>query len=720
MSGALALAMVFCGLARGADGWELTLERLPRGEEVTVSGTGDSFDGVTLPDGTRLPIRAQATRRETPEAIRLRLRLENAAEGWRIAGFRTVPFRTRSVTPDMDVYRPIGLGRRTAFTNELETLTYPGNTMTMPFLVIGNRERSVYFGCHDPAAHAVGFALSRDAATGESAFRAVFSLSLHPGQSQDCGETVLREFARDWHAAARFYRAWYDGCKTMARPDPAWPREMSGWLLVIMRQQNGQSFWNYDDIGKGICDYADRLGLDTIGLFGWTKGGHDHLYPDYDPSEEMGGAEGLRRGIAAAKARGKRVIIYANGQLQQVGATEFWKTDGERLALENRDGTFVTHHYHKYRDIPKYDFRLGCLHGKAWYDRMLFLAEQANGFGADGILYDQFGIGSPFLCWGRGHGHATPAYSYEAERVGFIRGIRDAVRAKNPEFTVSTEGVHDSIFQTIDFFHGYARGVFGSGPERMALRFRGKDDGTFPELVRYTFPELVMTGRVPVPIVGRGMVNYSLLFGLRHDVEVRYGPDRTFIETGKRMERADYGTVCDVPSLKIMNAAPLDEQAAYVKAANDFRRVHADLLLRGDFVDTDGFVLEGEGLFAKRYVGADGASGVLVWNVSKEPRSVGVKGLGAATSVSEIGRAAVDASEPLAPDTLRLYRFASALGGDAPPDRTGGERARGGRRAVRPDAGWRPTGVFTPERGRVESVAGLPPESIALFTCERN
>ena len=94
-----------------------------------------------------------------------------------------------------------------------------------------------------------------------------------------------------------------------------------------------------------------------------------------------------------------------------------------------------------------------------------------------------------------------------------------------------------------------------------------------------------------------------------------------------------------------------------MKAISDFQHANTDLLLEGRFVDTDGFTFTGNGCLAKRFTGAKG-SGVLVWNMGKKPVAATVAGLGAPTAVTEPEAGAVASDAPLAPDTLRLYRFA--------------------------------------------------------------
>ena len=372
----------------------------------------------------------------------------------------------------------------------------------------------------------------------------------------------------------------------------------------------------------------------------------------------MGGVAALKAGIAEAHRRGIRVYIYANGQLQQVGATAFWKEHGERLALVRKDGSRVIQTYHKYKDIPKYEFALGCLYGQPWHDRMLALAEQANGFGADGILYDQLGIFAPFACYGKGHGHPTPFFSYAEERPAFMRTIADAMRKANPDFAVLTEGLHDTILDSTALFHGCEYGLFAGDVSAARSRATNPKAESFPELWRYTFPELVTTVRLPTPMNTRAQANFAAVFGLRSEIELRYGPDRAYVLDGKAPDKADYGTVNNVPDLKAMASVAPDAASRDLKAVCDFQRAHAKYLLRGRFADDEGFVCADPALIAKRFVADDGTSAVCVWNVSDKPTEVKLDGLGAPTAVAAPGAEPVDG--PLAANALRLYVFAAA------------------------------------------------------------
>ena len=660
-----AVAVAICA-ALGAWGaapeWRLTVEETD-GRVVEVTSAAPradvevKLDAVETADGCTVTGRVvnkgtgRVTAFEGP--IFKRLPVDKARSGFYVPdGFgRRVSSFAAADGPKRPVgWKPVGDGEY-----KYETANYPGRQLAMPWVALDDGKSGATVAVHDPVARTKRFTLRYRPAQDTASVAPVHPIFLDSGQTWTLPTVSFARYAGDWHVAARKYRAWYD---TVRKTDvfPAWTKQVNGWLLVILKQQNEEIFWPYGDFDK-LADYADKLGLDMIGLFGWTVGGHDHLYPDYDPCPKMGGRDALVKGIKLLQKRGKRVCIYANGQLQQVDATQFWNEHGKDIALVKKDGSLVLQHYHKYSDIPRYDFALGCLHATPWHERMRSLARQANDLGADAILYDQLGIFSPFACYGKGHGHPAPAWSYEAERPAFIKSIADEMQKINPNFVIMTEGLHDSVFDSVAFFHGCSFGTYHPACNSLmkARCTESNPGGEWPEIIKYTFPEFASTVRVPTPIVDRPMLNYTLVFGFRHDVELRYGPDRVYVETGK--VTSDYGKVKNPPSLKLLASAPQEKLAGYMKAISDFQHKNSDLLLEGRFVDTDGFTFTGNGCLAKRFTGAKG-SGVLVWNIGKKPVDVTIAGLGAPKSVTEPESGPVAADTPLAADTLRLYRFA--------------------------------------------------------------
>ena len=571
------------------------------------------------------------------------------------------------------IYIPAGFGRRLNYFPtdpkdlgpweakskeilSLETSPYPSRYLSMPWIAIDTGSGTWYAAVHDAQERFKRIGIRWYNREKKTDVRFRHPVSIRAGDKWELPVTVFEKVDGDWHAAAKCYRAWFDSAhKAVRSAAPDWTRDLTGWLLVIMKQQNEELMWPYTDIPK-LCDVAERNGLNSIGLFGWTVGGHDHLYPDYDADPKMGGAEALKAGIAEAHRRGIRMCIYANGQLQQIGATKFWGEHGEKIAIRKRDGSPYVQTYHKYKDIPVYQFALGCLHAAPWHDRMLALARQARSFGADAILYDQLGVTTPFECWGKGHGHPVPWTSHCEDRPGFVRRIADEMHATDKDFAVFTEGLHDGLLDTIGMFHACQPGSFMSDVNVLkASRATSRANAEpFPELFRYTFPELVTTTRNPTPMTLRSFVNYAAVFGLRHEIEIRYMPDRTYALDGKVPTKKDYGEVKNLPSLQAMHAEPPAVASAYMKAVGDFQRTHAKYLLRGRFVDDEGITCRSR-VVTKRFIADDGTSAVCVWNITNKPVSVFITGLGRPKDV--FAPAGENADGPLAADSIRLYVF---------------------------------------------------------------
>ena len=529
---------------------------------------------------------------------------------------------------------------------------YPSRSGTMQWCTLAGEQGGLYLGCHDAAHGAKDFCVRFDPTDKQFGFAIKHRFFRAAGKSWSLPPTIFLPYEGTWHTAAHYYRDWIDAATPVLKT-PAWTQNASGWLLCILKQQNGEVLWDYPSLEQ-LADVADQRGLDILGLFGWAHGGHDHLYPDYFPDPKMGGEAALRKALKEVHRHGKRAIIYANGQLEERD-TEFWKTQGKDLAVIKRDGVSVQETWHKYRNAPSYHFDVACLATQGWYDRMLALAIQANNLGADGILYDQLGVVGPKACYATGHEHPIPSTVCTNDRTQFLQRIADHMKTINPDFIVMTEGLHDSIANSISLFHGCVLGVFGtSSGDIMTRLHRSSVSSPFPEMFRYTFPEVMSTMRNPTPMINRVGTNYACVYGFRHEIESRYAPDVRYLKEDKVPEASEYREVLSPPNIGMMQATSPEEANAYLKRVVEFQRKNADLLWRGRFVDDQGFAFSGENLIAKAYV-AGNRTGVLVWNPSNQ----------SATFTLSVPHAKlVSASEPendnpqafaaLAPQTVRL------------------------------------------------------------------
>lgn len=676
--------------ATGEDFWTLALEPAAGGEgsdEVvlksqaqpsptvrrTRSGLKVTYD--TLTDGKRtFDIALTLVVRGTEEAFEVDGEIRNGTKEWGVKCFTGPIFN--GIQADLErtpLLMPNGFGCRVTrlpdegkeawpWRNAGKTMTvsadYPSANGTMQWFAFAGETGGLYFGCHDARYGSKTLKVSYDAT--RKTFGALFQhrFFVLPGGRGAVPKIAVRPYAGDWHAAARVYRAWVDSVeKPIGKPE--WVKTSTGWLLTILKQQNGEIIWPYGMLDQ-LGALAEERGLDTLGLFGWGYGGHDHLYPDYNPCPLMGGEKALREGIEKVHARGKKVILYANGYMMERG-TAFWTRTGKKLAVTNKDReTTVQEFWRKYSDTAGYHFDLACTVTRAWRERLLSLAMQANEFGADGILFDQLGGRGPMPCYAEGHGHPVPAMVYAQDRKKMLHEIAETMKGINPDFVIMTEGFFDALLDSVTYFHGYLLGIFKDSAERIARReAQHRMNEIFPEMVRYTYPETICTVRFPSPLIDRQMANYTCTFGWRLEIESRYAPDRDYLLNRVPPKVEDYGKIVEKPSVDLMRDLPFDATAAYMKRVAVFQKKNAALLMTGTFTDTEGFTCKGSGIVAKGYKSGD-TFGVMLWNTTDQlaafvlnvPNAVWV-------SASEPEAERVEAFSKLAPQTVRLLIWRS-------------------------------------------------------------
>lgn len=598
-------------------------------------------------DGSPIPVRAEFTISVKGDAFCFGGTVGSLSKEWKLKEV-SYPDLTgiRLEEGPPVIYWPNGLGgyydNPKAFGQD--QLSYPSGRATMPWYSINSKHIGLYIGSHDTLQGTKRLILSYDSLGHE--FSAQVSAPVFD-VAYSIPDVMVKPYVGEWYAAAKFYRAWYDRHFKLVVP-PDWVKDNSGWLLAILKQQNMEVMWSYKEIDK-LCDIAEQYNLSTIGLFGWGYGGHDHLYPFYTPDNTMGGKHELEAAIARARIRGIHVIIYANGKIMDA-STDFYKYYGSQVILRQSDLRPQIQYYIKQRNATPVIFAQACDGSDVWRRTMYNLALQAASFGADGIIFDQLGVMAPGLCFSSDHDH-KPGQSDPKYRLEMVNEARREARAINPKFVVMTEAANDFVSKGIDFTHGWG---LGYAPGRHS----------FPELFRYTFPELIETQRNPNPLITRTDANYAVVVGLRHEIESRYPADVEYLVKGKLPTKADYSDVVSPASVEKMNQRSAVEARAYVHSLIDFENENSEFFRRGKFIARDGIGLKADADIRANGFLAGEKLGVLVWNMDtskKEHFSIEIKGF-ELVGAKEIGKAGVPAFSALGPDCIRLlvYRRVSA------------------------------------------------------------
>ena len=569
----------------------------------------------------------------------------NQSDTWTVREVRA-PMLTVPLPEDRppSLLWPMGAGERYENCAGLRLLSasYPSRAF-VPWMAMDAGASGLYVASHDSSCQAI--TLNADACRIAGAIQLSIAILpfCEPGETCTTAPLIIRPYAGTWHEAATRYRHWADSWFSPVKA-PAWVREATGWQLVILKQQNGEIHWPYTDLDN-LIRLGKENGLNVLGLFGWTEGGHDRRYPIYEAEPEMGGEEALRRGIEKAHAAGQKVILYTNGQLRDI-LTDWHDEFGHASAAISERGDMFGESWVKYRDAPPRRMSYGCQSSKIWSDTLLELAKKLNRLGADGLIFDQLGSCHPALCFSKEHNHVKPSQATGPGVVANMSRVQKEMQAINPDFIVIVEHVADAVNQHVDLTHGCGTGFAPGG--------RG-----FPEMLRFTLPEILATQRHPTPVMDRNTANWAIMYGYAHEVEYRYWPDRLYIEKGIIPEFRDYERIGSPPNIALMRSLDPRNASAYLKSVIEFGQRNADLLRDGTFRDILGFEIDNPEVKAKAYVNGD-LMGIVLLNPTDEPQPVTVTVPGMKCVENDAPQEPGSSTEgPIPPQSVRLARYGS-------------------------------------------------------------
>ena len=341
-----------------------------------------------------------------------------------------------------------------------------------------------------------------------------------------------------------------------------------------------------------------------------------------------------------------RISIDANGQLLELsGNGTAWHDEfGHASAALSERGDSFGESWVKYSDAPPRRMTYGCQSSQIWSDTLLELAKKAEGLGADGIIFDQLGSCHPMFCFSNEHDHAKPSLATGPGVAANMARVQREMHEINPDFIVIVEHVADAVNQHVDFTHGCGTGFNPAGR-------------AFPEMLRFTLPEILATQRHATPVMDRNTANWACLYGYAHEVEYRYWPDRLYIERGIVPHVCDYERIGSPPDIGLMRALDPRAASAYLREIIEFEQRNADLFRDGVFRDTLGFATDNPAVEAKAFVNRD-TTGIVLWNPTDEPQAVNVTVESAEFAKADApGAEAVDADAPIPPASVRLVRY---------------------------------------------------------------
>lgn len=495
--------------------------------------------------------------------------------------------------------------RHDQFHTDMDAL-YQGYHASMQWFDWYNSEEGLYIGSEDTTRQALCLHAERDTRLNVLRFGMIRYPMLKAGESWQGQAIDCFPHVGDWHAGARFYRAFMEkegGYIPPKRPD--WCRDMTGWLRVILKQHHGELNWDYSDI-PALYDEAAAAGFNTLYLLGWEKGGFARMWPDYVVDERMGGVEKLREGIEYVHQRGGRVLMFLSYALVDHHSDFYLKEGGSSVPIRSLwdeeipfSETYCGEGTYRKIGNPAMPMYLACPGAPLWQEKMKWAAKQCLDLGADGVLYDIGGL-YPYFCYAQGHTHQKPSHSHESKAANY-RGLREYVKTFGEDKIILMEHNVDLYGQSMDISHSDnsqpdARLLDPASAEDLDAARR---DSRLAEMYRYTFPELMSTNRECGEDEDhyRAMAGYSFLMGLRFDMTIY----------------RCCGSLKDLP-----------RYAAYLKELNALYHRYAKHLLRGLFVDTDGFATDDPYVLVKGWRAEDGTMAVTLWNPTAHDRTVTV------------------------------------------------------------------------------------------------
>lgn len=323
-------------------------------------------------------------------------------------------------------------------------------------------------------------------------------LRLAPGESYDLPPVVVCEHQGDWHAGARLYRSWAESW--MEKPSGAeWYDETPAWSWYGFKAQHAVKPDRLYSALPADAEARAEYGVKLTNAAGWLEHGHDTHYPDYFAGESIGGAQGLAEAVDAVHAAGLRVSLYTNGRLADpdgsMGQMPGWlgwavqapsretaaamqklhanfQPNANQEVEWNTAGTAMTE---KYDDVT---FAAMCPGSRDWRELLIGRLEaMARDYRVDGTFIDQICGAWAYPCYSREHDHARPNESW-AGYLTLLKELRGRLRAVNPEFQMTTEGVCDILGQYFDVQQGHNDWDTQVGTKSRPM----------PELYGYTLP----------------------------------------------------------------------------------------------------------------------------------------------------------------------------------------------------------------------------------------
>ncbi|HNY42785.1 MAG TPA: DUF6259 domain-containing protein, partial [Bryobacteraceae bacterium] len=255
-----------------------------------------------------------------------------------------------------------------------------------------------------------------------------YTVRLAPGETFQAPEAQIVQHGGDWREGFAAYRAWLKTWYKPVGPRPQWVRSAfwarrdypvggTGKLFDVRGNQ-----YTFEEL---LRDGEAFGGIDFIDISGWAMSNTVGRVGDYPI--ELGGADSLRRNIAAGEKAGVPTGLYFEGYLidrnSRVGR-EFgdqWQIVDEKGQKRWWSG-----------GSPEL---FACPYAAAWQQYLAGrTAAVAREVGAAAVYLDEYGFGRQ-RCYSTGHGHPPGIETLPGE-IAMSKSVRQALDAAGMRRTI--------------------------------------------------------------------------------------------------------------------------------------------------------------------------------------------------------------------------------------------------------------------------------------------
>lgn len=372
---------------------------------------------------------------------------------------------------------PLEMGSR-RITHEaghyVRELTYAGGA-SMMWLDYVDREHGLYLVSYDPEFLVTVLHADTEGPTaGSMNFEFRKWVAVRPGESVTLAPFIVAAHGNDWHWAADQYRGWFRTQMSIPSAGGKWREQVGGWL-PFLKNAYGKIGYRFRDM-PALWERERALGMDLLIPYGWSLGGFDSQDPEYYPDLDLGGPIEMARAWRRIREAGGQIMTYINARIFNRRSLYF-PTLGEESAVRNPDGTYPIETYSP--GSPE-SFAVMCPGNAPWQTLLVdFGTATLTQYDSELIYYDQVAAARPVPCYSTQHGHNGPGL-WNQEYRSFLRQAVETDRKLNPNVAFMIEGAAD-LYAPYALFQGYFC------PRYAGTKF------AFPELLKYTFPEIIQT-----------------------------------------------------------------------------------------------------------------------------------------------------------------------------------------------------------------------------------